>query len=87
MTIDAHRRHTTRDIAAYLLDRADQYDTDSPYWIALADVAHNVMQGEIARAKRENEFDEALYARVDSFGPGVARPVDPRLGADDCEDA
>lgn len=87
MTIDAHRRHTTRDIAAYLLDRADQYDTDSPCHIALTDAAHNVMQGEIARAKRENDFDAALYARVDSLGPGIARPVQPRLGADDREDA
>ncbi len=86
MTIDAHRRHTTRDIAAYLLDRADQYDTDSPCWIALCDAARNVMQGEIGRAKRENEFDAKLYKRVDSFGPGAARPVDPRLGVDDCED-
>lgn len=79
-------RHTTRDIAAYLLDRADQYDTDSPCWIALADAAHNVMQGEIGRAKREGEFDAALYDRVDGFGPGTARPINPKLGTDDCED-
>lgn len=59
-------RASLRDVAAYLLDRADQYEDGSSCWVALAEVARNVMRGEIAAAKRNGDFDAALYARVDS---------------------
>lgn len=63
-----------RDVAAYLLDRADQYETDSPCWIALADVAQNIMRGEVIAAERNGDFDAALYARVDSMALPIAPP-------------
>lgn len=56
-----------RDVAAYLLDRADQYETKSPCWVALADAAEALMNGEVEGAVVHGEFDEALYARVDGM--------------------
>ena len=70
-----------RDVAAYLLDRADQYETASPCWIALADAARNVMLGEVAAAKNNGEFDAGLYRRVDGMDRGAPVPVQPNLGA------
>lgn len=55
-----------RDVAAYLLDRADQYEPDSPCWIVLADAARSIMRGEVAAAARNGDFDSTLYARVDA---------------------
>jgi len=71
-----------RDVAAYLLDRADQYETESPCWIALADAAENVLAGEVHRSLAENDFDDALYARVDGMA-GRVKSVEPTLGVDD----
>lgn len=75
---------TNRQLAAYLLDRADQYDTDSPCWIALSDAAANVANGEVDLAISHGELeDSALLARVDSMRGKTKRLVDKRLGADD----
>lgn len=73
---------TIEDIAAYLLDRADQYDTDSPCWIALSDAAHNLMIGEVRAAKDNGDLDQGLYKRLRRMS-GSAKSVDPKLGAED----
>lgn len=70
---------STRDIAAYLLDRADQYDTESPCWIALSDAAHNLMLGEVDASVKAGELDD-LYKRVDGFRRKRPRKVSPDLG-------
>jgi hypothetical protein len=73
-------------VAAYLLDRADQYDTESACWVALADAAGNVLAGEHRRSYEENEFDASLVARVRRMhGRAVAR-VNPRAGLEPDED-
>ena len=54
------------DIAAYLLDRADQYETDSPCWVALSDAAANVANGDALASWHAGELDdEQLRARVE----------------------
>jgi hypothetical protein len=76
---------TLRQVAAYLLDRADQYDTDSGCWVCLADAAHEIMNGEAEARVKHGELDDPdLLKRVDGFKerPG-RRPVDPRLGVDE----
>ena len=70
------------DYAAYLLDRADQYETDSACWVALADAAHNIMLGEVASAKRCGELDASLYERLARMS-GAAKPVDPSSGVNE----
>lgn len=75
-----------RDYAAYLLDRADQYATASPCWIALSDAAHNVMLGEVEAAKASGDLDAGVYKRVDSWRDKKLRKVVPALGAIDGED-
>lgn len=55
-------------IACYLLDRADQYQTDSGSWIPLADAAEAVMHNEHVTAYVHGEFDPELVARVRSIG-------------------
>ena len=69
---------TARDVAAYLLDRADQYDDGCFCWLALAEAARNIMAGEVEAAKRNGDFDAALYARVDPKGIGIPRAPSPR---------
>ena len=49
--------------AAYCLDRADQYDTNSGTWPALADAAEGIAKGE-ASAMLERGETEDLLARV-----------------------
>lgn len=68
-----------RDVAVYLLDRADQYVTASPCWVALSDAARNIMLGEVEAAKRNGDLTADLYGRVDGF-TGVPRPVVPTAG-------
>ena len=76
---------TTREkYAAYLIDRADQYETESPCWVALADAARNIMNGDADAAAAHGEFDEELIARVRGFKRGSKR-VDPKLGIGDGE--
>ena len=72
---------TMRDVAAYLLDRADQYDDGSGCWVAVADCAHNVAIGEVVIAKNEGELDSDLYERVDRMS-GAVKPVIPDSGKD-----
>ncbi len=50
--------------AAYLTDRADQYDTKSPCWVALTDEAEAVINGEVEAADANGDLDDELLARV-----------------------
>ena len=69
----------------YLLDRADQYETESPCWHALADAAQEVANGEAWADFEHGELDgDDLKRRVKSMARTLgARPVDPKLGTDD----
>jgi hypothetical protein len=82
---DGLRTLTRRDVAAYLLDRADQFDTESSVWQGLADAAENVMLGEVEVAILDRQLDEEIYARVDGFlrNRGKPIPVDPKMGCDE----
>ena len=82
-------RASIRDVAAYLLDRAGQYETESPCWVALSDAAHNIAIGEVAKAKANGELLHGdVYERVDSMisrftASGFTippKPVDPKAG-------
>lgn len=77
----AARLDERRICAAYALDRADQYDGDSACWSCLAEAAHGIANGEAATAEEHGEFDDDLYARVDSF-KGKAPAVNPTDGVD-----
>jgi regulator of protease activity HflC (stomatin/prohibitin superfamily) len=67
-TVAVAERETLRYVAAYLLDRGDQYDTKSPCWIALADAAHAIAEGEFDAARAHGEIDEGdVLARVDKW--------------------
>ncbi len=68
-------------IAAYLIDRADQYETESPCWVALADTAENVMNGTFADVLGAGELDD-LRARVERWKSSAAKTVDPSLGVE-----
>jgi hypothetical protein len=52
------------DVACYLTDRGDQYETKSPCWIALTDAAAAIISGEADVASAHGEFDETLRQRV-----------------------
>lgn len=57
-----------RMVAAYLLDRADQYATRSASWIGLVDAAKAIMDGEFDAAVSHGELEDApLLARVDRW--------------------
>ena len=53
-------------VAAYLLDRADQYDTNSASWVGLADAAEAVVNGAVETAARNGELvgDDDLLRRI-----------------------
>jgi hypothetical protein len=68
-------------VAAYLLDRADQYETDSPCWIGLVDAARNIASGEVERAAQCGEIDDDVLSRVRKMRK-TAVAVDPSLGVD-----
>lgn len=72
---DRRQPATKKQIAAYLLDRADQYDLNSGCWIALADAAHNIMLGEVEAARDNGDLDADLFRRLDAM-TGGARAVD-----------
>jgi hypothetical protein len=70
-------------VAAYLTDRADQYETDSPCWVALTDAASNVVNGEVEASDANGDLDPDLRARVALW---IGRPpfdVTPKLGVDE----
>ncbi len=78
-----------RKIAAYLLDRADQYETESPCWVALSDAAYNIMAGDATESWNHGELnDPDLLKRVDGFAKleKSIRPVVPTLGVEKDED-
>jgi hypothetical protein len=47
-----------RYIVAYLLDRADQYDADSPCWVALCYAAEDIGDGEFETSVLSGELDD-----------------------------
>lgn len=51
-------------VAAYLTDRADQYENDSPCWVALTDAASNVVNGEVEAAEANGDLDDGIKRRV-----------------------
>lgn len=62
------------DVAAYLIDRADQYAAESPCWVALADAAKAVMRGEVEEAVKHGELDDReLRERVRRWAPKPGR--------------
>jgi len=71
--------------ARYLLDRADQYETDSPCWQSLADAAGEVANGEAWADFEHGELDgDDLKRRVKTMARTTgARPVNPKLGTDE----
>lgn len=55
-----------RMVAAYLLDRADQYQDGSASWIGLADAARAVVRGEADDAIDCGELDDSqVLTRID----------------------
>lgn len=59
-------RYQRRMVAAYLLDRADQYKTESGSWIVLVKAAEAIANGEFDVAVNHGELDDdALLSRVD----------------------
>lgn len=55
-------------VAAYLLDRADQYTTGSGSWIPLADAAKAIMDGTFDDLAGAGELDDDdLLKRVRGF--------------------
>ena len=57
-----------RQVAAYLLDRADQIETKRWEWNPLADAAKAIVRGEVETAVAHGELAEPeLLARVDGF--------------------
>ena len=66
-------------MAAYLLDRADQYATDDWRWNPLADAAHAFMSGEVQRLLDAGELRESdLRRRVKRF-----REIERRIAQKD----
>lgn len=74
--IDAAVREERRNICAFMLDRADQYETRSPGWVVLADVCEAVAEGEAAQAAKHGELDD-VYCRVDSRATRARNEVKP----------
>jgi hypothetical protein len=56
-----------RDVAAFLLYRADRYGISSPSWTALGAAAAAVLTEEVQAAKDNGDLDADLYARVDTI--------------------
>ena len=56
-----------RDVAAFLLLRADRYDNSNGKWVPLADAAQEIMNGDFAESQKCGELDADLYKRVDSW--------------------
>jgi hypothetical protein len=67
------RERERESAAAYCLDRADQYPTKSPIWVALADAAEGIAKGEAWESMRAGETED-LLKRVRTLS-GVKRPT------------
>lgn len=67
-----------RDVAAYLLDRADQYQDHDPCWIALADAAKNILQGAVSEALQHGELDLSLYERLNQMDTNLGEIERPK---------
>lgn len=76
-------RRNRRLVAAYLLDRADQYETDSPCWVALADAANNVLAGAVEAGEIDQVYDTLLMRRIARMETRAAlKNVNPDEGVD-----
>lgn len=62
--LEREKRRLYADCAVYLLDRADQYETDSGSWVALVDCARAIVNGEVDAAKDNGELTADLYERL-----------------------
>lgn len=52
-------------VAAFLADRADQYETQSGFWVPLIDAAVAIMNGDFDQRVAEGELDDPkLLERV-----------------------
>ena len=58
--IDAVREEEREAAATYLLDRADQYKTTSPCWVAVSDCAEAVARGEASESLRTGDTEDLL---------------------------
>jgi len=72
------------NVAMYLMSRADQYETDSPCWVALSDAAHNIINGAIDAELAYNGDDLDMRRRVRSWKDCQAaqRPVVSNAGVE-----
>lgn len=68
-------------VAAYLMDRADQYETSSPCWVALSDAAIDIMNGTAADRIGAGEVDD-LRRRVEKWRTHERTRIDPSLGVE-----
>lgn len=64
------RQRAFRDVAAYLLDRADQYKPGSGSWVPLADAAQEIINGRVDEVQENGDLDDELYRRVDRLRRG-----------------
>jgi hypothetical protein len=72
------------EVAMYLMDRADQYENESPCWVALSDAAHNIINGAVEKDRAYNGNDPEMRRRVRAWKDKDApeRVVVPLLGVE-----
>jgi hypothetical protein len=58
--LDKVRTEEREAAAAYCLDRADQFPTQSPIWVSMADCAEDIAKGKAAEALRTGETEDLL---------------------------
>lgn len=63
VAIEQLLQQAREDIAAYLLDRADQIDNETGDWIPLADAAKAIMAGDVEAAIEHGELQETELRR------------------------
>ena len=73
-------RKQQEDVAIYLMSRADQYENESPCWVALSDAAHNVVNGAVEGDLAYQGDDPEMRKRVRKWREKPLRKVDPKLG-------
>jgi len=83
--LNGSAQYHARIIAAYLLDRADQYPTDSPLWQPLVDAVDGILSGDAHGAWQRGEFDKELLVRVDKIEEvRMSRKKRPKLCVNGC---
>ena len=74
---------TTRDIAAYLLERAAPYELVVGPWPTLYEIARDIAMGSLEVAVRNGEIEDKHYRTVDQW-IGAGEETGPQ--AKDVED-